>query len=129
MKTLATCNPIEFITQTNRIRRAAESWLKNTKVVEIIKRKEKMPENATREQLIEIRTEQLKGKAMDLLDACFESYPRETAELLGLICFVEPKDLEKHKMTEFLGCFNEIIESPEVVNFFMSLTRLANKLT
>lgn len=129
MKNLANCNPIEFLVQTNKIRKSVETWLKSTNVIEIIRRRETIPENLTKEEMIAIRTKQIKKKASDLLDACLEKYPKETAELLGLVCFVEPEDLENHKMTEFLGSFGEIIESPEVISFFTSFTNLVEKVT
>ena len=56
-----------------------------------------------------------------------EEHPVETAELLGLLCFIEPDDVKNHKMTEFLSAIIELIESEEVLSFFISLARLEKR--
>ena len=62
-----------------------------------------------------------------MLDAVLGEYPEETAELLGLMCFVDPKDLDKHTMIEFLPAVTELIRSPEIINFFISLAQLGKR--
>ena len=37
MKNLANCTPVEFLKQTNKIRHEVESWLKDTKIMDIRK--------------------------------------------------------------------------------------------
>ncbi len=129
MKTLANCNPKEFLVQTNKIRRHVERWLSLTKVLEIRKRMPAIDENATPDERRKAVSEQIKKNANDVLSAVMEEHPDETAELLGLLCFVDPEDLENHKMTEFLGAFTEIVESPEVIGFFTSLMQLGEMNT
>lgn len=124
MKTLANCNPIEFLVQTNKIRKAVENWLSLTKVMEIRKNLPKPKEDATPEEKRQIVMEQIKKNAGAMLDSIMGEYPQETAELLGLMCFVEPQDLEKHQMREFFGAFAELINCSEVIDFFISLTQL-----
>lgn len=125
MKTLANCNPKEFLRQTNRIRRSAENWLKLTDIMEIRKRKPDIPSDATKEETRAAYRAQMAKNANAMLDAMLEEHLDETVELLGLVCFVEPHDLENHSMTEFLSAFNEIIGNQEVLDFFISLARLA----
>lgn len=127
MKTLANCDPIEFLTQTNKIRKSVADWLSATKILEIRKNLPEIPETATPEERNEASQKQAKKNLMEMLDNILEEYPKETAELLGLLCFVEPKDLKNHTMIEFFGAFNEIINSPEVVSFFISLAQLGTK--
>lgn len=129
MKTLANCNPKEFLVQTNKIRRHVERWLSLTKVLEIRKRMPAIDENATPDERRKAVSEQIKKNANDVLSAAMEEHPDETAELLGLLCFVDPEDLENHKMTEFFGAFTEIVESPEVIGFFTSLMQLGEMNT
>lgn len=124
MKTLANCNPIEFLVQTNKIRKAVENWLSLTKVLEIRKNLPKFKEDATPEEKRQIVMEQIKKNTGAMLDSIMGEYPQETAELLGLMCFVEPDDLQNHKMSEFLGAIGELINTPEVIDFFISLTQL-----
>ena len=127
MKTLANCNPREFLIQTNKIRKAVASWLSLTKVMEIRKNLPHLSAEATDEERKKAIAEQVKKNTTDILDAILEDHPEETAELLGLLCFVEPEDLENHKMTEFFGAVAEILNSEEVLDFFISLVNLENK--
>lgn len=124
MKTLANCNPKEFLMQTNKIRKSVANWLSLTKVLEIRKNLPEIPKDATPEEKKKALSEQISKNATAILDSVLEEHPEETAELLGLLCFVDPDDLENHKMTEFLGAFAEIINCPEVIGFFTSLMQL-----
>lgn len=124
MKTLASCNPKEFLVQTNKIRKSVANWLTLTKVLEIRKRVPAFPDNATDEEKAELTRKQVKENIEAMLDSVLDEYPEQTAELLGLLCFIDPEDLEKHKMTEFMGAITELLNSPEVLDFFISLARL-----
>lgn len=126
MKTLANCNPKEFLVQTNKIRHFAEKWLSLTRIMEIRKEAPKLTDEMTKDEKEAAIKSQVKRNAMSILDSILDDYPDETAELLGMLCFVEPDDLENHSVAEFLGAFTEIIDSPEVVGFFISLMRLAD---
>ena len=129
MKTLATCSPVEFLVQTNKIRRSVESWLTLTKVMEIRKRLPELPQGAKPEDVKKARKEQAKKKFSSILDSVLEEHPQETAELLGMLCFIEPEDLGNHSMLEIIGSVNELIASPEVLSFFTSLTQLVQTVT
>lgn len=129
MKTLATCSPVEFLVQTNKIRRSVESWLTMTKVMEIRKRLPELPQGAKPEDIKKARQEQAKKNFSAILDSVLEEHPQETAELLGLLCFIEPEDLENHSMLEIISAVNELIPSPEVLSFFTSLTQLVQSVT
>lgn len=129
MKTLATCSPVEFLVQTNKIRRSVESWLTMTKVMEIRKRLPELPQGAKPEDIKKARQEQAKKNFSAILDSVLEEHPQETAELLGLLCFIEPEDLENHSMLEIISAVNELIPSPEVLSFFTSLTQLVQTVT
>ena len=124
MKTLANCSPKEFLVQTNKIRRYAETWLSLTKIMEIRKNLPKITDDMTAEEKREALNEQVKTNANHLLNAVLEEYPEETAVLLGLVCFIEPEDIEKHTMAELLGAYAEIIANKEVISFFISLMQL-----
>lgn len=129
MKTLATCSPVEFLVQTNKIRRSVESWLTLTKVMEIRKRLPELPQGAKPEDVKKARQEQAKKNFSSILDSVLEEHPQETAELLGMLCFVEPADLGNHSMLEIISSVNELIASPEVLSFFTSLTQLVQTVT
>ena len=129
MKTLATCSPVEFLVQTNKIRRSVESWLTLTKVMEIRKRLPELPQGAKPEDVKKARQEQAKTNFSSILDSVLEEHPQETAELLGMLCFIEPEDLGNHSMLEIISSVNELIASPEVLSFFTSLMQLVQTVT
>lgn len=115
MKTIANCNPIEFLQQTNKIRHAVSKYFEDTEILEI--RKRKPTEGVT-------VAEQAKKNLDDMLDTALDKYPRETAEVLGLMCFIEPTDIEKYTAAELLTPALELLNSKAVVNFFISLARV-----
>ena len=129
MKTLANCSPREFLVQSNRIRKAVSKWLTLTKLLEIRKNLPKLPENATQEEREAAAAEQIQSNARAMLDSILDEHPEETAELLGLLCFVEPEDLDNHPMTEFFGAISEILNSKEIIDFFTSLVNLESENT
>ena len=124
MKTLANCTPREFLVQSNKIRRHAEKWLSLTRIMDIRKNLPEYTDGMSEEERRKALTDQMKRNLNDILDSVLEEHPDETAELLGLLCFVDPEDLDNHKMTEFLGAFAEIMGNSEVISFFISLMRL-----
>lgn len=133
MKTLANCTPREFFKQTNRIRICAEEWLTATKILEIRRR---MPEvevqkPETSEELtktIEARkqafADQIRENTFAMLEAMLDTNADKTMELLALVCFIEPEDLDKHTMSEYLSCIGEMISDAGVLSFFGSLVKL-----
>ena len=124
MKTLANCTPLEFLTQTNKIRKKASDWLAMTRVLEIRKNVPDIDMNASAAEKAAAWNDQVRKNLSEMLDAVLDKYPNETAELLCLICFIDPKDMEKHNMVEILNSINEILANEEIISFFASLARL-----
>lgn len=123
MKNLSNCELAEFLKQTNKIRKQASKWIIDTKIMEIRKRVPDLTDLTEDEKKAKLR-EQGKKNISDILDNALDTHPQETAELLGLMCFVEPKDLNKHKTAEYLKAFGEMISDEDVLDFFTSLMRL-----
>lgn len=132
-KNLANCTPKEFLIQTNKIRKAAEKWLKVTDVLNIRKNVPKLniPDNASEEEIADIMdkhkdelAEAAKKNFSAMLDSVLEKHPDETIELLALACFVDPKHVDDHKITEYLANVSEVMGDPDVLSFFTSLMRL-----
>jgi len=132
-KNLANCTPREFLTQTNKIRKSAEKWLKETDIMNIRKNVPKLdiPKDATIADVQRIKdehkaelSEAAKKNFSKILDAILEEHPDETLELLALLCFVEPKDVDKYSITEYLSNVMEILNNETVLSFFTSLMRL-----
>lgn len=132
MKNLATCAPSEFLKQTNRIRKAAENWLKVTDIMNIRKRMPSgMPEltadlsqdetEAVIAKRDEMMAEQMQANLSAILDSLLDDHPEETLELLALCCFVEPEDVDSHTVSEYLNCIYELIQDRAVQDFFKLL--------
>lgn len=125
MKNLANCKPSEFLRQTNKIRKSVSKWLTDTDIMNIRKRMPQLPEGATKEEIGEARREQAKENLNACLDAVLEEHPDETLELLALLCFVEPSHVDDYEVTDYLVSFNDLINNKAVLDFFLSLMRLA----
>lgn len=129
MKNLANCNPSEFLRQTNKIRKSVSKWLTETDIANIRRRMPDVTDDMSDEDKTKAYEEQAKKNFNAILDAILDEHPDETLELLALICFVEPKDVDTHNIAEYLESFNEIMQNQTVLSFFTSLIRLANQFT
>ena len=126
-KTLATCKPSEFLRQTNRIRKAAAKWLEETNILNLRNRPaDGISDNMSESERREAVAKQVKKNLSDMLDSALDEHPDETLELLALACFVEPKDIDKYPMMEYLNAITTLIGDEAVIGFFTSLARLAN---
>lgn len=133
MKNLATCKPSEFLKQTNRIKKAAEKWLTDTDILNIRKNLPKL-ETINKDASVEDRNrifeenqkrarEQARENASRMLDAILDKHPDETLELIALLCFVEPDDVDDHTVEEYLTAVSEMLTNKAVVGFFTSLAQ------
>ncbi len=129
MKNLANCTPREFIVQTNKIRKKVSDWLTLTGIMEIRKRLPVIPVDASVEDRHKAMAEQSRKNLSAMFDAIMDEHPQESVELLGMLCFIEPKDLDNYKMSDLFGAFNELLNCEEVVGFFTSLMRLVTNDT
>lgn len=132
MKTLANCKPTEFLKQTNRVKKSVEKWLTVTDIMNIRKNVPKAPaleglgESEKREAVENYKKrqqEQAKKNLSKMLDAILEEHPDETLELLALLCFVEPEDVDEHPISEYLTAVSEMLGDEAVIGFFTSLAR------
>lgn len=133
-KNLANCTPREFLSQTNKIRKSVESWLKATDIMNIRKNvpvMKKLPPDASAEEIKESMDaykkkarEQAMKNLHEILDAIMDKHPDETLELLALVNFVEPKELDNYSVAELLRNTTEVINDEDVISFFTSLARL-----
>lgn len=124
MKNLANCTPREFLRQTNKIRKAVAKWLSLTEINKIRKTLPLIPDDADESEKERLTQEQAMKNANKILDVIMDEHPDETVELLALLCFVEPEDVDNHSMSEYLGAFSELVNDKEVAGFFISLIKL-----
>ena len=133
MKNLTNCTPSEFLKQTNRVKKSAEKWLKETDIMNIRKRAAEMEplspdldKDEAKARLgrnIEARDKQVMSNLSAMFDAIFEEHPNETLELLALVCFVEPEDVDSHPINEYLKEISAMMGDESVIGFFTSLAR------
>jgi len=128
MKNLANCSPREFLKQSVLIRHAVEKWLTVTDIANIRKRIPNVPDTATPEERKTAYSEQAKKNAVAILDAIMEDHPDETVSLLALCCFIDPNDVDKYPISEYMGAVSEMIENENVLRFFTSLLKLGRML-
>lgn len=135
MKTLVNCTPSEFLSQTYKIKTSVAKWLTDTDIINIRKKLPKgliklneIKDGEDRAKVIEKNKELLEKQSREnlsiILDAIMKDHPQETLEILALICFIDPSEVDSHPMREYLMVINEIINDEAVIGFFTSLTRL-----
>lgn len=124
MKNLANCKPSEFLKQTNRIRKSVENWLKVTDIMGIRNQQPIITEEMTDDEKKKAYAEQARKNITQMLDSCLDEHPDETLEVLALMCFVEPKDVDKHPMSDYLQSFTDLINDKAVISFLSSLIEL-----
>lgn len=129
MKNLANCKPSEFLAQTNKIRKAVAKWLTATDIMNIRKNMPELPEEISEEDRKAAVMAQAKENLSAMFDAILDEHPAETLELIALLCFVEPEDVDEHPMGEYITAINELLNDETTVSFFTSLTSLARMST
>lgn len=129
MKNLANCKPTEFLVQTNKIRKAVSKWLTVTDIMNIRKKMPELPEEISENDRKAAVMAQAKENLSAMFDAILDEHPAETLELIALLCFVEPEDVDEHPMGEYIKAINELLNDETTVSFFTSLTSLARMST
>ena len=120
-KTLANCKPREFFAQSNKVRKLAEKWLGDTRILEIRRKKPDFKENATDDERMDaIQAQAAKNLAL-MLEALLDKYPDETLDLMAMVCFIDPKDVDEYPMNEYFDAVAGVINNPSVIRFFTSL--------
>lgn len=127
-KNLANCTPKEFAIQTRLIKHAVEKWLTETDIMKIRERKPVIHEGATDEEIAKLMKEQAGKNLSAMFDVVMDEHPDETVELLGLLCFVPPAEVDNHPMTYYMDSISELIAEQSVWNFFISLLSAGRRL-
>lgn len=124
MKNLANCTPREFLVQSVKIRRAVEKFLTDTDIMNIRKTMPELSKDMTQDEQREAFENQARSNLGRIYDVIAEEHPDETLELLGLLCFIDKKDIDKYPMSDYLSAVSELIGNEAVISFFTSLMRL-----
>lgn len=128
LKNLANCKPSEFLKQTNKIRKAVSEWLKLTDIQGIRGRQPVFTEGMTDEEKQAAVKKQTNENFNAILDAVMEEHADETLEVLALASFVDPKDVDKHTVKEYLASFTELLNDEDIIGFFTSLIDVGQRL-
>lgn len=128
LKNLATCKPSEFLSQTNKIRKAVKNWLTLTDIMNIRKRMPELTDDMSDEEKEALVKKQTNENFNAILDSVLEEHADETLEVLALASFVDPKDVDNHTVKEYIRSFTELINDEDIISFFTSLIGLEQKL-
>lgn len=123
MKTLANCTPVEFLRQTNKIRHAAAGFMKETGVLELRKRKPELTGKETDAEKKAALDKQARQNLSDMADLLMDANAEKTAELLGMLCFMEPENVAKAKGIDFMTPAIEFLNTKPVIDFLLSLAK------
>lgn len=129
MKTLANCSPVEFLRQTNKIRHAAAGFMKETGVLDLRKRRPELTGKETDKEKKAAMDKQARKNLSDMADLLMDTNAQKTAELLGMLCFMEPEDVANAKGIDFLAPAIELLNSRPVMDFLLSLAKLGEMST
>lgn len=127
-KSIANCKPTEFLRQTNAIRHYVDEWLKTIQFSDIRKHLPTIPDGATDEEVKELIREQNHKNFSDMLDAALEEHPEETLGVLALCCFLPAEDADNHPIDMYIEVIADLMESENVMRFFISLAKLGLRL-
>ena len=93
-KTIATCTPSEFMAQCYKI--AGKAKLKK----------------------------QGRDNLWAIFDELFGKYPKETTELFGLMCFIEPSEIDNYNGMELTAKCIDMLGDENVATFLVSLSKI-----
>lgn len=125
MKTLANCNSIEFLKQTNKIRHFAGDLFLKAGIKEIRARQPEFTGNESSEEKEKKIIEQGTKNLSDMLDALVETDAEGTVKLLGMMCFMDSDDAVASKGVDLFGNAIELLNSKPVMDFLMTFAKLA----
>lgn len=133
MKNLANCKPSEFLKQTVRIKKSAEKWMDATQIMKIretvpdIKLIDDDMDDAEKSKILaenrKARSKQQRKNLSRIFDAMMDENAEGTLELLALVCFVEPENVDDHTIEEYMQAVSEMLGNEAVIGFFTSLAK------
>lgn len=123
-KTIATCTPSEFMAQGYRIAGKAKALFEMAGIADIRKRMPEYKEDDTPEERKEKMQKQGKENLWAIFDELFGKYPKETTELFGLMCFIEPTDIDSYNGMELTATCIDMLGDENVATFLVSLSKI-----
>lgn len=144
MKNLANCTIREFAAQTALMADSLEKWLQLTDFMNIRRSVPELPEIPavsdpptpeeikTREKALKERKAIIKDAAVKncfaLIRSALKDHTEETLEVVAYACFIPLSEIDNYKMTDILKSIAEMIRNEDVLDFFVSLKELEDKI-
>lgn len=137
-KTLLTCSPREFLVQTNRMKKAVERWATLTDIKSLINRKaegiEALTGDADKDADIKARnsdkaTKQGLLNLSAIMDAALEEHTDETLEIIALMFFMTPAELDEIQSRDMMRELNVMLNDEVITDFFTSLSSAVRTAT
>lgn len=130
LKNLSTCNPREFLVQTNKIRVLAKEFVESADIVNwkknLITEEVKKAEASEREGIVRSNILKEFDRVLEIL---MDKDVDKTISLLCYCCFIDPAEQDKYRMAEILESITSMIADPSVIGFFTSLVGLTQTIT
>ena len=123
-KTIATCTPSEFMAQGYRLAGKAKALFEMAGIAEIRKRMPEYKEEDTPEERKEKMQKQGKENLWAIFDELFGKYPKETTEVFGLMCFIEPAEIDSYNGMELMAKCIDMLGDENVATFLVSLSKI-----
>lgn len=120
MRTIADLDEIEFLKQTNKIRKAVMEPLSNLNIMSILKSQTIDMSKMTDAQKILARRKQMKNNIDKALDVMLEEKPEETIKLLKLLIILD--EGETLSGAKIMSSALKILSDRDVIDFLSSLT-------
>lgn len=137
-KTLLTCSPREFLVQTNRMKKAVEKWATLTDIKNLINRKaegiEALTGDADKDAEIKARNTEKASKQgiinlSAIMDAALEQHTDETLEIIALMFFMAPEELDEIQSRDMMRELNALLSDEVIADFFTSLSSAVRTAT
>ena len=123
-KTIATCTPSEFMAQCYKIAGKAKTLFEMAGIADIRKRMPEYKEEDTPEERKAKMKKQGRDNLWAIFDELFGKYPKETTELFGLMCFIDPSEIDNYNGMELTAKCIDMLGDENVATFLVSLSKI-----
>ena len=137
MKNLANCTMREFVAQTAKMSDSLENWLKVTDIANIRQSVPDLPDLPEKDapdykKAVKERRDILRkaatANAFKVVRSALGEHPDETLEVIAYACFIPLEEIDNYKTVDILRNITEIISDEDVIDFFVSLQQLDQKI-
>lgn len=122
MKTLINCTNIEFLTQANRIKSDVETFLKETGINVIRRKKTEYSGKETDEEKKALEKKRVEDIWNEIFQATFVERPEMTIDIIAKMCFTTPDEIEKLSPTEITNLAILLLGDRRINDFFTALS-------